>query len=251
MRRSLFLSILILSAGWAEAQPDSTAVLHKKRSVTLEIHGGYSMALARYAGTDRDNTRSGYASNGFFIQAAGSWLGKSGLGLGISYTYQNNALQSGHADDTLVGQYAPLGTSHWNSHYLLAGPVFQRAFGRFLLSLKVQVGGVLTFSPLFRIWMPSTDSLHPNTMTLSEGPGFGVAVEALAGIGYRLTDNLSLNLSFVYLGGNPNRTKSYSQYIYEEDPETGDIYSVFVKGDIERKRKISTFNIGIGLIYHL
>lgn len=239
--------MMILQTVWIAPAQDSLLARQKNRNMTLELQGGYSIALGRYAAADRENKSSGFAANGFFIRAAGNWLGRSGLGLGISYTYQNNPLQRDHKADTLVDQYSQLGNRHWSNHYLLAGPVFSREFKRFRISVKVQAGGILAFSPLFRIWMPSTDSLNPGTMTLTDGPGFGVAVLAAAETGYKLTEKLSLNLSFAYLGGNPARKKSYSQVLKDED--TGQYY--FVQGERECSKKISTFNIGIGLIYQL
>jgi len=232
----------------ASAQSDTVSIEKKKgRNFKLDVYSGYSIGFGKYISTEKDDKQSGYASNGFFVQVEGSWLGKSGLGLGAGYCYQNSWIQESATDDTLVGQYTELGSKHWNNHYLLAGPVFIRGFGKLLLTFKLQAGAVLAFSPVFRLWMPSTDTLNPNTMTLSDGPGAGVAVHAMAGIGYRVTDNLTVNLAFSYLGGNPNRTKSYSQFIRDDD--TGLYY--YTHGELERKKKISTFNIGLGVIFKL
>ncbi len=236
----------------ASAQSDTINMPQKKsRNIMLDIHAGYTLAFGKYILTERDNKQSGYAANGFFVQVSGSWLGKSGLGLALSYCYQNNAIQKGYTDTILVDMKEPFGSRHWNNHFLLAGPVFSKHFGNWLITAKVQVGGVLAFSPVFQIPMPSTDSLNPFASTVSTGPGFGVAMQALAGIGYRVTDNLTINLAFSFLGGNPNRTKSYSQYIYEPDPVSGLLHPVFYHGEIERKKKISTFNIGLGIVYQL
>ncbi|MFC2101853.1 hypothetical protein ACFLS7_02565 [Bacteroidota bacterium] len=250
MKTTTFIVLMLLIATLSSAQSDTVSQQStKSRNVKLDVFAGYTMAFGKYINTDRDDGQSGYAANGFFIQVSGSWLGKRGLGLGLSYCFQNNAIA---APDTIpAGHYEPLGSKHWSNHYLLAGPVFSREFGKWLLTLKFQGGGVLSFSPAFRIWMPSSDSLNINDTRLSDGPGFGVAMQALAGIGYRVTNNLSVNLAFSYLGGNPVRMKSYSQYIYETDPATGVQTPVFVKGEIERKKKISTFNIGLGLVFKL
>ncbi|MFH1295899.1 MAG: hypothetical protein ABIJ04_01330 [Bacteroidota bacterium] len=252
MKTTTLLVMMTLMTALASAQPDTITISQKKsRNVTFEIHAGYSMAFGKYIMTDKDNKLSGYASNGFFVQLSGNWLGKRGLGLAVSYCYQNNAIQADFADDTLVDMSGPLGKKPWNNHYLLAGPAFIKSFGQWLLTVKVQAGGVLAFSPIFRIPMPSTDSLNPLAFTISDGPGFGVAMQALAGIGYRVTDNLTINLAFSFLGGNPNRSKSSSQYIYEEDPETGFINPVYIHIEKERKKKISTFNIGLGISFKL
>jgi len=232
----------------ASAQSDTAGIGKKKhRNFKLDAHAGYSIGFGKYTSTEKDDKQSGYAANGFFVQVEGSWLGKSGLGLGAGYCYQNSWIQESATNDTLVGQYTELGSKHWSNHYLLGGPVFIRNFGKLLLTIKLQAGAVLAFSPVFRLWMPSTDTLNPNTMTLSDGPGAGVAMQAMAGIGYRVTDNLTINLAFSYLGGNPNRTKSYSQLF--KDGDTGLYY--YTHGELERKKKISTLNIGLGLVFKL
>ncbi|MBE0646552.1 MAG: hypothetical protein IH596_02090 [Bacteroidales bacterium] len=252
MKTGILIFVMTLASVLSSAQSDTTTAVHKKsRNVLLDVHAGYSMAFGKYSMTDRENKQEGYAADGFFVQVSGSWLGRSGLGLGIGYCYQNNWLQSGVADDTLVGHYKELGSKHWSNHYFLAGPVFIRSYGKWLVTLKAQAGAVLAFSPVFRIWMPSTDTLNPNNTSLSDGPGAGIAFQGLAGIGYKVTDNLTINLAFSYLGGNPNRTKSYSQYVYETDPDTGDKNLVFLQGEIQRKKKISTFHVGLGIVFKL
>lgn len=247
MKQCLISFLILLFAYPASAFPGEADTLNRKKGrVYLDVYAGYSIASGKYA----DNTNqklSGYAANGFTFQFGGSWLAKSGFGLGVTYSYQNNPLQSGFADDTLVDMNEPLGTKHWNNHYLLAGPVFIREFGKLLLTVKVQVGGVLSYSPLFKLWMPSTDTLNPEAVTLSEGPGFGVAFQGLAGIGYRITDNFSVNLAFSYLGANPSRTKEYSMYQRETNPER----YLFVQGERERKKKITSFNISLGVALKL
>ncbi|MFH1160504.1 MAG: hypothetical protein V1733_06120, partial [bacterium] len=97
----------------------------------------------------------------------------------------------------------------------------------------------------------TTDSLAPPQTIQSQGNGFGVAFQGLASLGYRLTDNLSLNLSFSYLGANPSRTKDYYFFTYEKDPETGSYRLIYHGGEFQIKKKISTFTVGAGIAYRL
>jgi hypothetical protein len=217
----------------------------------LDVFGGYSMPFGKYADNNRNEDAAGYAAGGFTVQLSGSWLGKRGFGLGLSYVYQNSSLQSEFANDTLVDMYEPLGTDHWSNHFLMGGPVFIHDFGRILLTIKVQLGANLSYSPLFKIWMPSTDTLNPTDMTLTKGPGFGVAFQSLAGIGYQITERFSISATVSFLGSNPSRTKSYSFERVETDPVTGQKETVYVQGERSRKKKISTFNLGVGLCFKL
>lgn len=249
----LFLSLLFLIMTTMVIAQEKPADTLKKSSgnFILDVVGGYSMPLGKFASNNRNEDAAGYAAGGFNLQFSGSWLGKRGFGLGISYIYQNNALQSKFADDTLVDMYEPLGTDHWNNHYLMGGPVFIHDFGRVLLTIKIQIGANLSYSPLFKIWMPSTDTLNPTSMTLSKGPGFGVAFQSLAGIGYQITERLALNASVSFLGSNPSRIKSYSFERVETDPVTGQKETVYVQGERSRKKKVSTLNFGLGLCFKL
>ena len=247
MKKSILSLVLLLVSITILAQQDTVqAAGGKKGSVVLDINGGYSMAFGKYTENSRDEDFAGYASNGFFIRASATWLGKHSLGLAATYVFQQNKLQSGVEDDTLVGQYDALGSDPWNNHYLMAGPAFMKSIGRWYVIAKMEAGLVLSFSPVFRIWLPG-DTLNPNSMRLSEGPGVGVAFQTLAGAGYHLTDKLTLNLTFSYLGGNPSRKKENYQYVYDED--TGQY--LYVGGERQVKKKISTFNIGLGIAIKL
>jgi len=203
------------------------------------------MPFGKYKSVDEDDDLAGYASNGFFVQATGNWLGKYGFGLAGSYCFQHNSQQPNADTMQPSGFYEPLGDESMTNHYLMAGPALIKSFGKLTLTVKLLVGGVLAYSPAFKIWLPtdSTGSGTPGSMDLSEGPGFGVAFQAQAGVGYNITNNLTLNLTFSYLGGNPSRTKDY--YFYVQDEENGLL--VYQGGEFQVKKKISTFNIGVGI----
>jgi len=254
MKKITAAIIFLLFAGLLMAQQDTTVAKQaKKGRFLLDLNAGYSMAFGKYTSTDRDDDFAGYASNGFFVQLSGNWLGRHGLGIAASYCFQWNSIQPGVSNDTLVGQYEPFGSKPWTNHYLLAGPALMKSFGKFTLTMKVLAGVVLCYSSTFKIWLPSDpiDSLTPGPMNLSQGPGLGVAFQALAGIGYNITDNLTLNLSFSYLGSNPARKKDYYYYVEDIDPETGSTRLVYQGGERQVKKRISTFNIGLGVAIKL
>jgi len=254
MYKITIMAVMWLAAGSLIAQPSAEPVKsHKQNNFYLDLSGGYNIAIGRYAGSDKEKDFTGYASNGFFIQLSGTWLGKRDFGLTASYCYQQNPLRSNADTITPVGFQPPLGKHPWNNHYLMAGPAYMHHFGKWLLMVKVQAGGVLSFSSNFTMKIPTdmTDTTGQTSLTISKGPGFGVAFQALAGVGYRITKNLTIDLTFSYLGANPSRTKDYYAYVYEKDPETGFYRLVYYGGEYQIKKKISTFNIGIGLAYRL
>jgi len=244
----LLISVLVVTCSLMAQTVGTDTVKTKKGKVYLDLTAGYSMAFGEYTANDREDKLAGFASNGFLVSGAVSWCGSHGFGLGVGYNYQNNPLQQEYADDTLVDMNEALGTKHWNNHYLMAGPVFYKPLGKWLINAKMLIGVNMAYSPLFALWMPSTDTLNPEAVTKSEGPGFGLAFQALAGIGYRLTDRLFINLAISYLGANPSRKKEYSMYLNPEPPEVNPVY---IQGERERNKKISSFNINLGIAFKL
>ncbi len=245
---------MTLLTALASAQSDTIPNPQKKRTnVALDIHTGFSMAFGKYALSNTDDKLSGYVSVGFFVQAGATWIGKYDLGLGLSYIFQRNAIRKGVREDTLAGYFDAIGSRPWTNHYLLAGPVFLKRIGDFSILVKTQIGGVLAYSSNFTVWLPTDaiDTLTPGPMKKSDGPGMGVAVQLLAGFGYQITKNISVNVALSYLGGSPIRKRDYYFYYWEIDPETGRLQPIYQGGEIERKRRISTFNIGAGLTIKL
>jgi len=254
MKTTSLLIVLMLTTTLASAQQDTLISSPSKKSyILLDLHGGYSLPFGKYASSDTEDKLSGYASGGFFIQGGATWLGKNILGLGLSYAFQRNAIQKIVQNDTLAGYYEPLGSRPWTNHYLLAGPVLFVQTGRLSILAKAQIGGVLAYSSNFTIWLPTdaADSLTPGPLKKSDGPGMGVAVQVLAGVGYRVTKNISVDVTLSYLGGSPVRKRDYYYYYWDIDPETGRLQPVYQGGEIEKKRRISTFNIGAGLTIKL
>jgi len=250
MKKIFILINLLLFTVMLMAQQDSVVIKSGKNGrFILDFNAGYSMPFGKYTSTNKDENFGGFASHGFFVQASGNWLGRFGFGIAASYCFQRNFIQHNADTITPVGHYEPLGKKPWTNHYLIAGPVLIKSFGKFTLTVKALAGGGLSYSSTFKIWLPSDpiDSLTPGPMNLSQGPGLGVAFQALAGIGYNITDNLTLNLSFSYMGANPLRTKDYYVFNYVYDPEAGYYRPVYQGGERQVRKRISTFNIGLGI----
>ncbi len=245
---------MMLITVMASAQKDTLISSSSKRShMLIDLSGGYSIPFGKYASSDTEDKLSGFASGGFFFQGGATWLGKNILGLGLSYVFQHNAIQKSLQTDTLAGYNDALGSRAWTNHYLLAGPVLFTRIGKFSILAKAQIGGVLSYSSNFTIWLPTdaADSLSPGPLKKSDGPGMGVAVQIMAGIGYQITKNICINVTLSYLGGSPLRKRDYYYYYWDIDPQTGRLQPIYQGGEIERKRRISTFNIGAGLTIKL
>jgi hypothetical protein len=250
MQRTLTLTIISLFLSgtlWAQDQkPDTAAV--KKSKMTFDFYAAYSMALGHYKETDRDGDYSGYASGGFMAQIKLNWLGKKDLGLGISYVFQQNSIQHSATDIVPEGGDT-LGDKPWNNHYLLAGPVMVKEFSKkIVLDAGVLVGVVIASSNTFTMTVP-VDSVHSS---FSSGAGTGFAFQARASVGYRVSKRIILTAGVCYLGGNPTRKKqNYVYSVVEDPPGSGQYVPVFTGYEEIRKKKISTFNPGIGLIIKL
>lgn len=254
MRTTALILLMTLVTALASAQHDTVAISQKKnKNFTLDFSTGYSMPTGKYASSDTTAKFSGYASGGFTFQFSGTWLGKRNLGLSATYCYQRNTLQKSVEFVKPDGHDFFLGTRPWSNHYLLAGPAYVNHFGKFSFMAKIQAGVVMAFSPNFSMSMPENqaDSTTPPSSYLSGGAGVGVAFQSLVAGGYQITDKLALNLNLSFLGANPGRTKSYYSASYYYDEELKQWLLVWQGGEFTIKKKISTFNIGIGLIYRL
>jgi hypothetical protein len=227
-------------------EPGQTIKKTRKGEIFLDISGGYSMPFGKYSDTDTTNKYSGYATGGFYGQFSATWIGKRHFGLSAAYCYQRNTLSPEAEHVTPDGQDQELGKNPWSNHYLLAGPAFIRHFGKVFVEAQLQVGIVLAFSSNFYITLPEVSDTGNNTTNLSQGNGFGVSMQALAGVGYRLSDRVSLNLRISYLGANPVRTKDYYYYYYYVD-EFGEEHYVYQGAEFEIRKKISTLNLGVGI----
>jgi len=221
------------------------------KNMAVEFTAGYSIVMGEYGQYDRENRKSGYASNGWLAQLTFDLLAKSGLGLAFQYSYQRNPLLDTAKNVNPIGVDTnfTLGTKAWSNHYILIGPVFMKTFKRVSIDVRAMAGYMLAFSPNFTYTDPVT------RQNVTGGAG-GFAFQFSAGIGYALSEHFILKLNVSYLGAFPQKKKEYkAQFLgyYEEvDPETGEKIWVPVWSDqidINIKKTISTLNPGLGLIF--
>jgi opacity protein-like surface antigen len=250
MKRMLTLIVCaVLLTGTLFSQEQVKAPAPAKSRMTFDFFGAYSMATGKYTANDLEQDNAGFAGGGFMAQIKLSWLGKKDFGLGVSYAFQQNAILK-QVQDSIVpgGDPNGLGDKPWNNHYLLAGPVMVKEFNRIVLDVSVFVGFVIASSHVFDMMVP-VDSVQ---YSISSGAGIGFAFQARAGVGYRVSNRIILTASISYLGGSPTRKKENFVYSVIEDPPGSGIYVPVYQGyeDIIKK-KISTFNPGIGIMIKL
>ncbi|MBN1199766.1 MAG: hypothetical protein JXA23_10475 [Bacteroidales bacterium] len=254
MKTPPLIFLIALISTLASAQSDTISNKHRKeRNVLLDFAAAYSMPFGHYASPDTTEDLSGYAEGGFSLQFSGTWLGKRHLGLSATYCYQRNALQKAVEFVKPDGHDYFLGTKPWSNHYLLAGPAYANTFGRFFFLSKIQAGVVLSFSPNFTMSMPENqaDSTSPPSTYQSGGAGTGVAFQVMVAGGYQITKKLAITLNLTYLGANASRKKDYYVSSYYYDPELKQWILVWQGGEFTIKKKISTFNVGIGISFRL
>lgn len=252
MKKICTLFLLVAIIGYPvfsqEVNPEPAK---KKARLSLDFSGAYSIPVGKYKAVDHDQEHSGYAAGGFLAQVRLNWMGRKNIGLGISYAFQMNNLQdtAKHVTPSGTDTSFVLGTDPWMNHYVLAGPVFQKEFGRWVLDVAVLGGFIISQSSNFTMTVP----LDSMSYRLSEGAGTGIAVQGKISAGYRISNRVMLTAGFSYLGGTPVRKKeNYIFAGYVEDPPGSNYYTPVFQGYEEiRKKPVSTINAGIGIIVKL
>ena len=166
------------------------------------------------------------------------------FGLGLSYAFQQNSVQDIADSVPLNANGYYVGTKPWNNNYILAGPVFMKSFNKITIQAGINAGFIISVNPGFNIVLPAVDSL--SAPQLSEGVGTGFGFQLKAGIGYQVSNRVGLKLDLSYLGGSPSRTKTYYYYYYVQDPVLG-LVPVYQGSEFTVKKKVNTFNVGLGV----
>jgi hypothetical protein len=210
----------------------------EKPNIYLDASAGVSFPLGNYANDDPESEESGYAKTGFFIQANADWMGKNIVGLAFQLTYQSNSLKETAKNVTLDGSISPIGSGNWSNIYLMAGPVFLKQINKLAIDAKLVGGFLVSASPVFKTTNPETKVDEGKTAT-----GFAMGVNI--GVGYAISSRVSLKITLGYNAGFPKR-ESQTVNVYVDS--TGQ-YIYTIPMDITRKRTVTTFNTGLGIIY--
>lgn len=237
----LFIVIFAFTAFGAKAQD-------KEKPLTsyFGFFGGVSNPLSDFKSTDYNNNKSGFAKRGLTYGLDGTFYFYKHLGIGASFTYQDNGELSQNDVDNLAAGYTSsfnadqstvTATKRYQSVNLLVGPQYTLTKGKLLLDLRASAGMVKVYST------PGTNILlggvTDQTITFYQqsASGTGLGYSGTAALRYKLSDNVSLTLRGAYL-------YSSGPSVTNQD-RTTDI------GRIVTKQPITTINTTIGLTFGL
>jgi len=243
----LFLICMMMLPAFPQSDTLSQKKSKKVRNMNLEFTLGYSIIFGDYGKFDKNNSKSGYATNGWLAQLTFDWLGKRDFGLAFQYTYQRNPLldTANKVNPVNTDTNYRLGPGAWSNNYFMAGVVYHHYFKKVSLDFKILLGVLLASSSNFSMLDPTTKQTVNNTAA-------GFAYQFSGGIGYRISSLFTFKVNASYLGASPSITKQFHYTIKVEkiDPD-GNIYYVdeFQTSESTIKKLVSTLNIGIGVIY--
>jgi hypothetical protein len=237
----LYLLLLFLPFSvFPEKKQDKEKKEKETQHIYLDASVGVSVPLGKYTVTDRDDESAGYAVTGYFIQVNADWMGKRDFGVAFQYCYQHNPFNSKAKDDTMYGTLYPLGTKGWSNHYLFAGPTYIKNFGHFAFDVRAMIGAIFSFSEVFS----NTDAV---TLENVHNTAAGFAWQFGIGLGYAVSDHVTIKANFGYIGASPKVDKSTGNY-YPGDTITGTPPTSHLT-EVNIKKPVSTFNAGAGIIY--
>jgi len=242
MNKRNFLFFLVILPFLASTQQTQTVpAFPSTKGVFLNASAGLSLPVGAYAMSDEGNAQSGFSRNGLVVQLNCGWMGKKDFGLAFQYTFQINPLKNTSKDSIFPGMSVPLGSGNWSNHYIMAGPVYMKYFGKILFEAKALIGVIISTSPFFKTVDPAFNTVSGNTGT---GLAFGLG----AGAGYKFSSKVALKLNAEYLMGTPKIDRQYgAQIIGYRD--SAFVYSAPVNFDT--KKIVSTFNLGISIIFKI
>ena len=243
MKKLSFLLTLLFMVNDSIAQSDQPVPGQEKgkpkASYFSELVIGMAIPTGDFAGTDPQNTRSGFATTGGFLFAGYGKLYNDRIGFEVAVSV--NAYPLAEEIDQLKkmenAAYYEHGFGWWTISGLI-GPCFSVPVKNFSFDFRILAGVMDVIRPYFR----NLNSTGAAKLEESTGNGYAFTWHCGAGIQYRLSDKVGLKLSLDYLGSNPeiNYQETYSAY---------QIY--YHKEEINYKQPVSSFNSGFGVILHL
>jgi opacity protein-like surface antigen len=243
IKRFLLFSLILLPVLISAQQTQVVPASHPVNGIFLDASLGASLPAGAYAGSDPGNTLSGFSKSGVVVQLSCDWMGKKDFGLALQYTFQQNPFKNNSNDSILAGMSVPAKSGNWTNHYLMAGPVFMKYFGKVLIEAKALAGVIIATSPLFRTEDPAFKSVSNNTGT---GLAFGLG----AGAGYEVSPNVAVKINVAYQIGTPKINRQYGgQIIGYNSKDSVWVYSAPVK--FETKKIVSSFNLELSIIFKI
>jgi len=241
----VFLLSILMWPSFPQSSDQTKTKPVRVKNMGLSLTMDYSIVLGNYSKFSKDNTKSGFAANGWMANLTWDWLGKNFFGLAVQYAFQHHPLLDTAKNFIPAGTIYPLGSGAYNNHYLFIGPVYNRNFKRWMLDIKVLIGGVLSSCPVYN----NTD---PMTKQNVHNSGTGFAYQFAIAVGYQLAPNWLITLNVSYIGANPSKTKDYQYAV--ADTIWNSAHTEIIRIDYSTqvveytmKKEISTFNTGLGI----
>jgi len=208
--------------------------------------GGVSNPLGEFKKADYYNNKAGFAKRGLTYGLDGTWYFYKNLGLGGSFTYQDNGeLNQTDANNLAAGYTNSFGsdystvtaTKRYQTVNILIGPQYSFTKGKFLLDLRASGGILKVFST------PETNILLNGVTDQTaifyqrSASSTVLAYSGTAALRYKLSDNVFLTLRGAYL--------------YSSGPSITNQGRTTNIGRIVTKQPFNTLNTTIGLNFGL
>jgi hypothetical protein len=238
---SLTIAFFALMALGANAQDKE-----KPRTSYFGFFGGVSNPMGDFKSTDYNNNKAGFAKKGLTWGLDGTYYFYKNLGIGATFTYQDNGelsqtdannLAAGYTNSFSADQATVTGSNRYKNINFLLGPQYTLAKGKFLLDLRAAAGIVKVFST------PETSTLlggvtdQKATFYQRSASATLLGYSGTAALRYKLSDNVFLTLRGAYL--------------YSSGPSITNQGRTTDLGRLVTKQPITTLNTTIGLSFGL
>lgn len=231
---SLIIAFFALMALGAKAQVKSY----------FGFFGGVSNPMGDFKSTDYNNNKSGFAKRGLTYGLDGTYYFYKNLGIGATFTYQDNGelsqvdannLAAGYTNSFSADQSTVTTSKRYQSINFLVGPQYTFTKGKFLLDLRASAGVVKVYStPETSILLADVPAQTGYFYQRSASATL-LGYSGTAALRYKLSDNVFLTLR--------------GAYFYSSGPSITNQGRTTDLGRIVTKLPITTINTTLGLTF--
>jgi hypothetical protein len=239
-------SVICLSQEVAKTEPGHGINIEKKfsRYYFSEIITGIAIPSGEFAGSDPENTQSGFANLGGFLFAGYGRMYYKMIGFETALTISFNPLNS--SIDQVKKQNEADSYNHdagWVIINYLAGPRFSIPAGKFAFEGRFLAGLMDARRPAFK---NTYTGLFITVMEEKVGHGYAFVYQLGAGLKYSISKRIGIKLLVDYF-------KALPTIRYEE---TGSAWTVdkgyyFEYHERKYKQPVSDINLGLGIEFHI
>lgn len=221
MKKSLtILSIAVITLLSLNAEAQDT---NEPIKSYLTFLGGESIPLGKFRSTNYDDNSAGFAKTGVIFGLDGVDYFYKHLGLGVTFTFQDQGELNGNDAITLANGYnksfvkditTVTAVDRYNSLNLMAGPQYSFVYRKFTLDLRAEAGLIKSVStPSVAVsfdYSTNTDL----TITQLSSSALSFAYGGSMGLRWSFSDNWDLGLKGNFV------TSSGPKIEYNNDPGT-------------------------------